>query len=589
MMDRRPPFFPSTAHASTRKTEARVTTTPASVASAVYRPIAQTGIVQQQSRNRPTPPPVYRPQVMSVAAPPAVRPTPPPSPVMQQRPSSNMGSTAVYRPSTGRVVAPPVYRPQMRPAMLQRKVPEVPAAPPVYRPPAVNPPVPTVFRPGTALNPLQRMASSKTIAPPVHRPVLGASPNLPPHFHSVTIQRVKFVAGDNWYDTDDIIKDPESISRKRSVPVALEGIANGIAISNMIGVKNNPIKKVRTRIPFPSEIQDAKAALKAIEESAQGAKKRRAELKRKRDELELERIEDLADKTSQSDYERGRALAVFGKRRMVKVFKKLGEKKEIKEAIGDFNALPAAQYDKHSASMMNGFVPLEAMYAVTESSTKRFDHNIHNTKVMIDGYDGDREKERDPVKVVKGVHKPTMKVVIGSKSSYRYISERPQPPVAHPGHPLLTSLEVLRNPESAATNFLKQGIYEVGGMTHQERYSAESEFTFMEPQGATSETRPIKMRKVQHASASRVLHRGNSRVRDKELGKQVKAYKRSTPGKIHDSFEKAYKPQGSKDQRFEFKQGFSREFLRLVRSQTGMEIDSEEESLSETELNEDYK
>jgi hypothetical protein len=179
-------------------------------------------------------------------------------------------------------------------------------------------------------------------------------------------------------------------------------------------------------------------------------------------------------------------------------------------------------------------------------------------------------------------------VLPGNKNSYRKLSEASQAPVHGTGGELLTSLEVLRNLESGFTNFLKDGLWKADAMSFGERFSAESEFTFMEPQGATSKTRSPKMRRLQHTSAVKVLRRGQKKAPDQELGSSVNGKKRTTPKLLTDGFTGAWKPTGTAKEKFEAKQKLSREVLRLMRAGTGMDIESDEEDLSDTELGPGY-
>lgn len=472
---------------------------------------------------------------------------------------------------------------------------EVRSGPPVYRPaalPGTRPPVcqalltgrggsngaPAVYRPGTADG-----GSSTRHLVAVWR---GAS----------AIQRVKFYAGKKEYDTDEIIKDPSTISAKRSVPEALESIANGDAIRNKIGVKGNDIASARERKPFPQEIKDAKDALAAIAKSAVGKKKEKADKKRKRNEEEAELLEKIADSTTDSDHEKGRALAAFGERHMGRIHGKRLKTKKVKDGISTLNSLSAEAYDKDGPSMLDDLTPYEATLVYSSSKTKRFDHKIKDTKVMIDGYDGGRDGERDAEKVKKSVHLPTVKIQISNKSSYRHFSEAKDPPADHPGHPMLLALETQRELRSASTNLLKETIYQADGMTHTERFSAESEFSYMEPQGANkplvadkpSNARSQKLLRVQETSSIKVLRHGNTKIKDTPLGQKVGTKEQTTSGKLHTAFSEAYKAPGTKKEKFEKKKRLSREYLRVVRSGTGMDIESEDENLSETEFNETY-
>lgn len=446
------------------------------------------------------------------------------------------------------------------------------------------------FEPAEEASAKSRAALQNHVAPHRFMPsmpgTLAASRLAPPH-QNLVLQRVKFHAAGNEYDTDEIIKDPSSIRSKHSVKPALEEIIQDNRIKNRIGVKGNALQVARERDATATEIKEAQDALDAIAKSADGKKQESRDKKRKRDELERERIVDISQKTGQDEHEKGRALARFGGRRMEKIHAGALKKPKLKEAIDTLDKQTASAYDaQNDPSLLNDLSPYEAILALSQTETKRFDHKIQDTKVSIDGYDGPRDQERDSTKVSQGVHLPTVKIGIGNKSSYRHFSESATAPPKHPGHPLLAGLETLRKPESSATNFLKETQYEQGGLTHTQRFSAESPFSFMEPQKANS---PYpELQKVQETSAFKVLEHGKNTIPNALLGTQVGNKEQTTPQRLFDAFTEAYQPTGTKPEKLEKKKKLTREYRRLARAATRMDIDSDEEGLSDTELGSDY-
>ena len=488
--------------------------------------------------------------------------------------------------------APPVYRPMPAPKVLQRKAPVQPQRPPAA-PSHQTPAAPPVYRP----MPVPRVLQRKTATPqppkhPAHAAATRPAPTPPPVYRPVQPKAVQPRAA-------------AVLQARKAAPVAQrppspQAPARGAAVQPIIcrgkTHRSKPFEKIKLSgwyrklpsdnhrafaldlhindpeyygIPEAEEIIDGKISsgvpVPTFDTSPKAERRRRV----------TEYINSEATKISDKNHMRGKFLALSSERAYHRLLKKYKRRKVFKHSVRTVNAVKPNLFANQSP-ILAGLQSWEQIVALTHSEPQSFDFDMDGTKVTLDSIDVKSNDERSKQRPQGEINKAQVFIELGGNNSYWGMSDSTDRSLANTdGHHLLRHLEVERNNRAANATYLKDALHSSGKMNNTQAYGDEGGLAFQEFKGALNPTQ--NMLKLQETSGFNVLEHA-MKTPTLTLGKKVKKRPQTTPQNINNALKTFEKKKTEKNYKALVKENF-----RLIRSQTGVDLESDSEDDSDIE------
>ena len=282
-------------------------------------------------------------------------------------------------------------------------------------------------------------------------------------------------------------------------------------------------------------------------------------------------INSNAPKDDDDDLEHGTILSVSGKHAYERMAKRRKLTKDHEKMVKTIEKVKPDIFKNQPEIFTDDESPWSQIFALTESNPKSFDYNFGGTKVTLDSIDYKSHEERQKTYTTSDMN--LAQVFIGQSSgenSYWKMSDTTTTTfTGEDDHRMLRSLELQREHEWAFNTTLKDSLNDANVMNNEETFGDMNSFTTAEYKGATSEKRSKNMRRMQRRASKKTLDKAQSKPNLK-LGKKVNDRPRTTPKQVQESLT-AFIDERTQENYSEL----TRHTFRVIRGQTGADIDSE--------------